>query len=133
MKKLISLSIIVLFFGLVGCGGSRYAIYTNHSITACDINDPLNNIEWLKIYTSGNTKSYNIILNLYKDTLTNNDLFEINYQSRDMKFGVINVYDCSDSLLFHWDMGTSPSPVFNAFYANKKYISKLWSVNEIIQ
>jgi len=45
----------------------------------------------------------------------------------------MNVFSCSNELLFHWNTGTSPSPQYTAFFSNKKEISKIWSLREILE
>ena len=90
-KKLISAALLFAGFTLIwfsGCGGNNppvpdndlKGIYENHNISACGINDPLKNIEWLNAYCKNldETKDFpNVIIYLYKIKGTDEHLFKI--------------------------------------------------------
>ena len=133
MRTKIICSLFILFF-LSGCKKEpQYERYENHTISACGINDPLKNIEWLNIYCKNNLKAYFIEIYIYENTDTKENYFVIYTLNEDSENYQINVFSCSNELLFHWNTGTSPSPQYTTFFSNKKEICKIWSVKEIIE
>lgn len=118
----------------MGCKkASQYEIYENHNISSCGIEDPLNNIEWLTQYCKNNVKAYNVEIYIYENTETKENYFVIYTLDKGYDYSQINVFSCSNELLFQWNTGTSPSPQYTAFFSNKKEISKIWSVREILE
>jgi len=133
MKPKIICSLFVLLF-LTGCSKeAQYEKYENHNISACGIEDPLKNIEWLTQYCKNNVKAYNVEIYIYENTETKENYFVIYTLDNGYEYSYINVFSCSNELLFHWYNGTSPSPRYTAFFSNKKEISKIWSVKEILE
>jgi hypothetical protein len=57
-------TILCIFFTLLlfmGCKKEpEYEIYENHNISACGIEDPLKNIEWLTQFCNKNVKAYSV-------------------------------------------------------------------------
>ena len=109
-------TIIYIFFSLLlvmGCKKEpQYEIYENHDISSCGIEDPLKNIEWLTQYCN------NIVTNSL---------------IKGYEYSQMNVYSCSNELLFNWSSASSPSPQYKAFFSDKKIISKIWSVREVLE
>lgn len=133
MKTKIICSLFALFL-LMGCEKApQYEVYENHTISSCGIEDPLKNIEWLTQYCKNNLKAYYVEIYIYENTETKENYFVIYTLNKGYKNYQINVLNCSNELLFHWDTETSPSPQYTAFFSNKKEISKIWSVKEIIE
>jgi hypothetical protein len=129
--KTIIYSLFVLLF-LMGCKKEPlYEIYENHVITSCGIVDPLKNIEWLKQYCLNNVKAYNADIYIYENTETKENYIVTYALSKGEEYTQIHVFSCSNELLFHWNTATPPSPLYDAFFSNKKVISKIWSVREI--
>jgi hypothetical protein len=120
-------------FILLSCDNEpKYEIYENHNISACGIEDPLKNIEWLTQVCKNNVKSYNVDIYIYENTETKENYFVIYALDKGYDYYLINVFSCSNELLFHWSAGTSPSPQYDTFFSNKKVVSKIWSVREIL-
>lgn len=132
MKTKIICGLFILFF-LMGCSKeAQYERYENHTISSCGIDDPLKNIEWLSQYCKNNVKAYSVEIYIYENTDTKENYFVIYTLDKGSENYQINVYSCSDELLFHWNASTSPSPQYTSFFSNKKEVSKIWSVKEII-
>jgi len=93
-KKLFSALLLFTGFTLMvfsGCGQTPCedcditctdcTLYENHDISACGVNDPLRNIEWLKEYCNGikeKQKFEKVSISLYKVIGTDENLFRIN-------------------------------------------------------
>ena len=119
---------------LMGCKKEpRYEIYENHNISACGIEDPLKNIEWLTQYCKKNEKAYSVDIFIYENTETSENYIVTYSLEKGYEFSYTNVFNCSNELLFHWYNGTSPSPRYDTYFSNKKVISKIWSVREILE
>jgi hypothetical protein len=135
-NKLLIYAYILTFFTITGCNGTKYEIYENHEISACGVNDPLNNFVWLREFCNTNRNAYNAEIQLLLDTTTNNyyfDLFVETKKPNENEFGNVLVYDCNGVEAFSWYMGTPPSPRYDAFFLNKKNLGRIWSVNQIIK
>ena len=130
-------TIMYIFFTLLllmGCKKEpQYEIYENHDISSCGIEDPLKNIEWLTQYCDKNRKTYSVDIFIYENTETSENYIVIYTLNKGYEYSQMNVFSCSNELLFHWNTGTSPSPQYDAFFSNKKVISKIWSVREILE
>ena len=119
---------------LIGCKNEpKYEIYENHNISACGIEDPLKNIEWLTQYCNKNVKAYSVDIYIYENTETSENYIVIYTLDKGYEYYQMNVFSCSNELLFHWNTGTSPSPQYTAFFSNKKEICKIWSLREILE
>ncbi|MBR5238914.1 MAG: hypothetical protein IKV26_09510 [Paludibacteraceae bacterium] len=121
MKKIIlfiSLSLLILVGCSVKKGGNstctdvdnNRTIWVNQKVECCGVNDPLNNLEWLK-------EDYDRVLKLYEQTesvsyvyycyffLFRNDLTSINYivrKSTMWKYSNFMIYECDGTIV---DMG----------------------------
>jgi hypothetical protein len=131
MKAKIIYSLFTLLL-LMGCKKeTQYEIYENHYISSCGVKEPIKNIEWLTQYCKNNAKAYYVDIYVYENTETKENYFVIYTLNKGYEYPQMNVFSCSNELLFHWNTETSPSPLYNAFFSNKKVVSKIWSVREI--
>jgi len=119
---------------LIGCKKEpRYEIYENHNISACGIEDPIKNIEWLTQYCKKNEKAYSVDIFIYENTETSENYIETNTLIKGNEYYQSQVLSCSSELLFSWSTASSPSPRYTAFFSNKKVIGRIWSVREILE
>ncbi len=134
MKTKRIIYLLFTMFILLSCAKEpKYEIYENHNISACGIEDPLKNIEWLTQICKNNIKAYNVDIYIYENTETKENYFVIYVLDKEHDDYLINVFSCSNELLFHWNAGTSPSPLYTAFFSNKKEVGQIWSVREILE
>jgi hypothetical protein len=86
MKKMKLLSTTLFLFmimGMAGCSEKepqeepQYEIYENHDISACGVDNPLMNIEWLRDFCIKNDKAFNTSIYIYKSKLSHDYYFQI--------------------------------------------------------
>ena len=134
--------ICMLFFAFTGCEKEpKYDIYENHNISACGIDDPLQNIEWLKEYYKNLRESQDISsinINLYKVIGTDEDIFQIYFTfpiENDPVQGTTGFEkqwrDCTGKIIFRvLYPGTPMLPEsqekLNEFFKNIKYITEMF-------
>ncbi|MFV0376775.1 MAG: hypothetical protein ACK5JD_05660 [Mangrovibacterium sp.] len=139
-KRITVLLLLPLCVVLLGAGcdeekESRYEIYENHEISACGVEDPLMNVEWLKIIHDKilvNKKNIHssFKIDLYEVTETSEHVILVPY-TPDKGIFEYNVYDCSGevTIYFAGKTGevTSTSPEYPLTeYCN--YVGTLWSL-----
>ncbi|MEA4916751.1 hypothetical protein SDC9_134640 [bioreactor metagenome] len=113
----------------------QYEIYENHEISACGVEDPLVNIEWLKITCDKIVLNKNHIhssfkIDLYEENETKEHVILIPY-SPDKGIFNDNVYDCSGKITVYFagkaGEPTSVPPQYPlGLYC--KYVGTLWSL-----
>jgi hypothetical protein len=145
MKKLIKITAIMLLLAgmMVSCGKEenifKYEIYENHDISACGVEDPLRNIEWLKAITDEILLAKEDIrrsfkIDLYQENETKNHVILIPY-SPDKKIFEYKVYDCSGELTKYYagpsgepqEKSSKVPPQFPLDF-HCTFISTLWSL-----
>jgi hypothetical protein len=136
MKKYITFTFVLLFIlaGIVACEEKepQYEIYENHEISACGVDDPLINLDWLdKFITENKESTYNITIHLYNNTETLEDkiviFFDIDTYTNGKTilypidpYSSNQVYTCSGERLFVDDSGEINSDEWdNFFYSGK--------------
>ena len=120
-----------------------YEIYENHDISACGVNDPLQNIDWLKKYCESLKERQDILsvsIDLYK-VIGKEHVFKINIAfllSPDEWGDMIDIYgnigyleewrNCTGEIIFRVPYpGTPPPPnVVEDFMEDKKYVAELF-------
>ena len=133
----ISCILVTLLF-LMGCKKEpHYEIHENQTISACGINDPLQNIPWLKTYCNEHLNSFSANISIYK-----NNTFELNHivietSSKDepdrspSTIHKTSVYSCEGELLmFQGTEGATPVG-WDAFFVENTRVAKIWEVKEI--
>jgi len=141
--------VCALFFMFLSCGKSQeheYEIYENHDISVCGVNDPLQNIEWLKEYCSNIKERKDISpvqINLYKIIDTDEYIFVISspvcplFCNEDYEHCCIK---CNGVLYYHneedsrngSDQSVSLVPP-HPWLADKKFVAKLFHFNKIVK
>ena len=117
---------------------AKYYIYENHDISACGVNDPLRNLEWLKEFCQSINDSYfsTVSIELYKATDTKENVFliessfPIESTPEQGNIGYESEWrNCSGKLIFHISYpGTPPNPVgVENFMKDKVFIAELFS------
>lgn len=93
----------------------------NLTVSACGIQDPLNNIEWLKEKAA--TQSDNIAL--YKSEYTQENYFAFSHPNR-MGYTSLTFYDCAGNEIFHWNTATPPGNArYEKFFGDKVFVADL--------
>jgi len=133
---------LLLIFGLAsfsGCGQPPCedcnttcdgTMYENHNISACEIYDPLQNIEWLKDYCKNlNEKQtfFKVSISLYKVIGTDESLFRIDETSlRPMSPCYFSTFkNCAGTTIFAVSPESAPG-LEEEFMENKEYVAKLF-------
>lgn len=130
------LSVLLFLFLIMGMGGCeekepQYEIYENHDVSACGVEDPLENIEWMKKNYENSKHSFFVEVYLLEDTISGDNYFDFIYTYKDIEWYLNSVRNCAGETVFGWQSSTPSSPEHDAFYANKEHIALLWSVKEI--
>ena len=111
----------------------EYEVYKNHDISACGVNNPLQNIEWLKEYCEGLDMQYfsSINIDLYKIIETDEHLFKLGISYSDFKYSPClyseSWKNCTGELMFGISSCAPPIPgVVEEFKKNKEYVAGLF-------
>lgn len=142
MKTKKVLLIIPLLFLIIGMGGCednepQYEIYENHEISACGVEDPLKNIEWLKIICNEIVLTKRNIhlsfsIDLYETKETKEHVILIPYSPNKGIFNY-NVYDCSGKVTIYHAGPTGEIisvPPQYPLYQYCEYVGTLWSLTK---
>ena len=128
--KTFLLTVFALCLLIIGTGCEKepkYEIYENHEISACGINDPLNNIEWLAKMEKDPTSLVNIML--LKNTNTEENYFRFVFQEDEMGYSSMVYFDCRGNNIFKWYSASSPGhPRYVEFHSDKEFVSIIWEV-----
>lgn len=116
-------------FTMVGCKGIKSGLSENQDISACGVNNPLVNLDWLAEYVKGHKSSLKAIY-LYQNTSSKENYIAIYIKSNRQNLLNINIYNCNHDLLFKWYTGTPPSPIYRAFFSDKERVATIWEVKE---
>ena len=133
--------LIVLFLfiamGVTNCKDKeepQFEIYENHDISACGVDDPLRNIEWLREYCESLKKTQNFssaYIHLYKVIGTDENLFKIaiSYSEfDDSPFAYSeNWKNCIGEHIFSVNSGVPPEPRrLESFLKDKEFVIELF-------
>ena len=132
-KKMILFTVIALLVGVVGCEDktTQYEIYENHDISACGIEDPLRNIEWLSEYCrkiKEQKKDLNINIYLLKVIDKEEYIFQTVYPSQIEHYFSMSYRNCLGDIVFHWESINPPNPQYEDFMEDKEYLGRLFSI-----
>ena len=141
MKTKKVLSIILFLFLMIGMGACKdnepqYKIYENHEISACGVDDPLQNIEWLREYCEILKKTHNlssVYIHIYKVTGTDDHLFKMSISYSDFEYSPFlyseDWRDCTGKLVFTVKSGVPPNPeVIENFMKDKEFVAELFRI-----
>jgi hypothetical protein len=131
-------AMLLIFAGIIACGKKEmqeYEIYGNHDIEACGIEDPLKNIEWLKLLCSEIIQNKEDIhssfkIDLYEENETREHVILIPYSPYKKIFNY-GVYTCSgESTVYYAGISGEVSLVPHAYPLHQycTYVSTLWSI-----
>jgi len=141
MKKTIIVFTTLLFIlAMVRCEKKgedpQYDIYENHTISACGVNDPLQNIEWLKKYCKDVKEKQtvsSVYIDLYKFIDEDEYTFRIAVPSL-IEYVPNDYYSdtyyltCSGDTIFHWrgDLVHADPSRYYEFMEDKEFIAELF-------
>jgi len=119
---------------LVDTTKPKYDIFENHNILACEVNDPLRNMEWIRELCDSlkETQRFSSVqINLYKVNGTDENLFQIgtSYSNFDYSPFLYTVVwkNCEGNLIFGMNSGTPPVPeIVEEFMADKELVAELF-------
>ena len=119
---------------VAGCTKLKYDIFKKHDISACEVKDPLQNIEWLRKYcesfdASQGLSSVNIYL--YKVIDTEEHLFKVSIAYPDFEHSPVLYSEewrnCAGELVFNIVSAVPPMPgVVEEFLKDKEYVDELF-------
>ncbi len=136
-KKMLLITPILFFVmgmmsGCKQCG--QHEIYENHDISACGVEDPLVNIEWLTKFCHERQKAYFVEIILYKNKTSDDNHIVINTKTKFIEgqspspIYTTSVYECNGNLLlFQGTEGLTPDG-WDEFFENNEHVSLIWSV-----
>lgn len=134
-KIFLMIPFLFLVMGIMnGCEDNepQYEIYENHDISACGVEDPLVNIEWLaeicnEVKVSKKYSSFYIFI--FKIIDTNEYIFDIARPSQyDEHYSSSAFFDCSGNIVFQWETINPPNPSYKDFMQDKELVSTLFSM-----
>ena len=119
-------------FGIVACEDKeqQYKIYENQEIRVCGVENPLKNIEWLKIMCEKNNIHSSFKIDLYEVNETKEQVILIPYNPDYKQFDYW-VYDCSGNMTkYYGGLGRERMSVSAPFPINSycTYICTIWSL-----
>ena len=109
-------------------------IYKNHDVSACGVNDPLQNIEWLREFCESLDDSpffSSVKIDLYKVIDTDEYVFRIgNLHSKYAPCGgSMDWRNCTGDLIFHVFFCVPPMPgVVEEFLKDKEFVAELFHI-----
>lgn len=106
---------------------SKYEIYENHNLSACGVEDPLNNLKWLSDLEKAPQKIQSI--SLYKKKSSMENFFKIDGLN-EMGYTNTTFLDCNGNSIFYWNSVTPPSPRYDEFYSDKELVTVIWKVKQ---
>jgi hypothetical protein len=117
---------MIVLFVVAGCDKTpKYNIYENHDISACGVNDPLRNIEWLKEIISNRAQHSGIYMNIYQCTYNNgNDGFLIEPCVQCDDYTSV-LYSCDGSILCNIQGIANKNVSFEEW--NIKNVNLIWT------
>ena len=112
----------------------EYDFFENHDISACEIENPLKNMEWLKKYCKNLNEKQDfssVRIDLYKVIDTDEHIFKIGVsysESDDYPFAYSeNWRNCIGELVFNLNSGVSPNPeLVENFMKDKEFVAELF-------
>ena len=134
MKNLI-ITALLFVLALAGCEkkaeAPQYEIYENHNISACGVDDPLRNLDWLAEFTANyKDEAINVTIYLYANIETKEENIVMIYNLYRYVYGTTildpippqyaqQVYSCSGERLFV-DSSRESSEGWNEFFYSGK-------------
>ena len=107
---------------------------TENDISACGVNNPLQNIEWLKEYCKSRIKTQDfssVRIYLYKVIDTDEHIFCIVVPSPieyapNRYYSTLYFRDCNGDTVFRWETVTPPGGPYRDFMKDKEFIIELF-------
>lgn len=137
MKAKVICSLFTLLL-LMGCEKApEYEIYENHTISACGINDPLQNTPWLKTYCNEHLNSYSVSISIYKNNTSDANYIVIDTSGKDepdrspSTIHTTSVYSCDGEILMSQGSEGAIPEGWNAFFVENTLVAKIWEVKEM--
>ncbi|GHV36460.1 hypothetical protein FACS1894180_0600 [Bacteroidia bacterium] len=130
------LVVIALFIAISCDKVPKYNIYENHDISACGVDDPLRNVEWLKEFCEGLNDSQDfssVYIYLYKVIDTDEHVFQISIAYSDFEVSTFpysaDWRNCAGEHIFTEYPGVHFDPALSdAFLKDKEYVTELFHV-----
>jgi len=137
-KSIITFTTLLFILAMLRCDNKKeypqYDIYENHDISVCEVNDPLQNIEWLKEYCKNvkkNQTASSVNIDLYKVIDTDEYLFKIYISYSDFEYSPVLYSEywrnCTGKLIFNIQSGLPPMPgTVEDFLKDKEKVTELF-------
>lgn len=109
----------------------KYEIYKNHDISACGVEDPLLNIEWLTNYYQNYLNKKNsseVNISLYKIIDKDEHIFALTVPSQIEHYYSISYRNCLGEIIFEWETVNPPNPSFEDFMKDKELVAELFHI-----
>lgn len=132
-KIFLMMPFLFLIMGIGGCEDKepKYEIYENHDISACGVEDPLLNIEWLanyrQYYISGKDV-LEVYIFLYKIIGKDEYVFATSIPSQIEYYSSISYRNCLGDIIFEWETVNPPNPSFEDFMKDKERVAELFHI-----
>lgn len=121
--KLLSVALFLfLIMGIGGCENKepQYEIYENHDVSACGVEDPLENIEWIKKIMK--IVSIHFCGSIFIRDIISSDSISICYTYKDIEWYLNSVRNCAGETVFGWQSSSPPSPEHDLFMPIKNIL-----------
>lgn len=139
MKAKIICSLLALLL-LIGCKKApQYKRYENHTISACGINDPLQNIPWLKTFCTKHLNSYSTTISIYKNNTSDVNYIVIETSTKNESdrspstIHTTSVYSCEGKILMLQGSEGATPVGWDTFFVENTLVAKIWEVKKIIE
>jgi hypothetical protein len=133
-RLIIPALLLIVLAGMSGCEKAKiyqYDIYENHNISACGVNDPLQNIDWLKEYCrdiKGKKNISPVYISLFKVIDKEEYVFNIDVPSS-VDYASNKYYqDCKGDTVFRWlgDLVHADPNRYYEFMEDKEFVAELF-------
>ncbi|MEA4983881.1 hypothetical protein SDC9_75762 [bioreactor metagenome] len=132
-KLLLMMLFLFVIMGMESCEDKepKYEIYENHEISACGVEDPLQNIEWLANYCQYYISKKDVLevyIFLYKTIDKDEYVFATSIPSQIEHYSSISYRNCLGDIIFEWETVNPPNPSFEDFMKDKERVVELFHI-----
>jgi hypothetical protein len=130
-RLILVIPFLLIQMGIVSCEDiePKYEIYENHEISACGVEDPLRNIEWLANYYQkyiSRKDVSEVYIFLYKINDKDEYVFETSIPSHFEHYYSVSYRNCLGDNIFQWETINPSNPSYEDFMKDKVSVGELF-------